>query len=66
MGRERSTFRQRDVTAAIKAAEAAGKEVFGVQIIRDGTIVLITAREAAPPEDTAAADFRKWRATHET
>jgi hypothetical protein len=64
MARAPLTFRQRDVTAAIKAAEAAGKEVFGVRIGRDGTIVLITAREAAP-EDTAEADFKKWRAAHE-
>lgn len=65
MARAPLTFRQRDVTAAIKAAEAAGKEVFGVRISRDGTIMLITARDGVP-EDTAEADFRKWLATHET
>jgi hypothetical protein len=65
MARAPLTFRQRDVTAAIKAAEAAGKEVFGVRISRDGTIVLITARETVP-EDTAETVFKKWRATHET
>lgn len=47
MSRGASTFRQRDVTAAIRAAEAAGKEVYRVEIGKDGKIVIITSREEA-------------------
>jgi hypothetical protein len=66
MGRARSTFRQRDVAAAIKAAEAAGKEVFGVRISPDGSIMVITAREATTVQETADEKFDRWLATHET
>ena len=43
--RRASTFRQRDITAAIKAAERAGKEVVRVEVGKDGKIVIITARD---------------------
>jgi hypothetical protein len=44
MARERLTFRQRDVTAAVKATEAAGWVVARVEIERDGRIVVIPTR----------------------
>jgi hypothetical protein len=44
--RRPSTFRQRDLTAAIKGAERAGKHVFSVEIAKDGTIKVNTFREA--------------------
>lgn len=45
-----STFRQRDVTAAIKAVRAAGEEVAGVEIATDGRIRVIVGREAIAAE----------------
>lgn len=45
MARARLTFRQRDVTAAIKAAQAAGHTVYGLWIGQDGSIHL----ELTPP-----------------
>jgi hypothetical protein len=45
VARVRLTFRQRDVTAAIKAVEAAGHKVSRVQIGQDGSIYI----ELAPP-----------------
>jgi hypothetical protein len=36
--RSRSTFRQADMTKAIRSAEAAGFEIGGVEVTRDGTI----------------------------
>lgn len=45
MARVRLTFRQRDVTAAIKAAEAAGHTVARVEISKEGSIIV----ELAPP-----------------
>ncbi len=47
MPRGRCTFRQRDVTAAVKAMIAAGCVVFRVVIDRQGQIVLETAEGAA-------------------
>jgi hypothetical protein len=53
-------FRQRDVTAAVKAVAAAGQRVDRVEIYPD-RIVVITAR---PGDDqpTAQNDFDKWLA----
>jgi hypothetical protein len=55
MARGSSTFRQRDVTAAIKAARAAGVEVARVEVDKDGKIVVITGKpdEAEPPQEQA-------------
>jgi hypothetical protein len=47
MARGACTFKQRDLTAAIKAARAAGVEVQRVEIDRDGKIVI---QAAAPTE----------------
>jgi hypothetical protein len=37
------TFRQRDVTAALKAAKAAGCEVERIEVGKDGRIIVILA-----------------------
>ncbi len=61
MPRSAITFRQQDVTRALRAAVAAGIEVQRVEIDKNGKIVLIfgdtEAREVCPP---AALDV--WRA----
>ena len=44
MPRGPSTFRQRDVTAAVKAVEAAGHKIARVGIGRDGRIIVFPAR----------------------
>lgn len=51
MARVPFNFRRRDLIAVIRAIEAAGKEVFGVEITPDGTIRVITHQPitAAPP-----------------
>ena len=41
MSRTAATFRQHDVTRALRAAGAAGCEVRRVEIDRDGKIVLV-------------------------
>ena len=53
MARVRLTFRQRDVTAAIKAVEAAGHVVKRVEIEHDGkiAIVLETRSNGKPASD---------------
>ena len=42
MARAPSTFRQQDVTRAVKAVTAAGVHMARMEIGRDGTIVLVT------------------------
>ena len=61
MARVPLTFRQRDVTAAIKAVEAAGKEVFGVEITPEGAIRVITRQPSAAPAGTA---LDRWLTNH--
>ncbi|HEY1301445.1 MAG TPA: hypothetical protein VGF07_13175 [Stellaceae bacterium] len=59
MPRERLTFRQRDITAAIKAVERAGHTVARVSISPDGNIVA----ELAPslvPLDAAEPEANPW------
>jgi hypothetical protein len=41
MSRTASAFRQNDITRALRAAGAAGREVRRVEIDRDGKIVLV-------------------------
>jgi hypothetical protein len=51
MPRGRCNFRQGDVTRAIRAAGAAGREVHRVEIDRDGKIILVLVeRPKAEPE----------------
>jgi hypothetical protein len=47
MSRAPQTFKQRDVAAAIRAAQQAGLQVKEVMISRDGQIRLIIAGETA-------------------
>jgi len=49
MARGRLTFRERDVTAAIRAVEKTGHKVARVSIGQDGSIVV----ELAPPVGSA-------------
>ena len=44
MSRGQQTFKQRDVTKAIKAAVKAGIDVERVEIDKNGKIVIVTAK----------------------
>jgi hypothetical protein len=51
MARGSLTFRQTDVTRAVRAVEAAGKLVRGVRVEKDGAILVIvgeTGKTEAP------------------
>jgi hypothetical protein len=55
LSRGPTTFRQRDVAAAIRAAKAAGLDVARVEVDKAGKIVVVTAKgvgatEASPNE----------------
>jgi len=60
MARTSSAFRQRDITAAVKAMVAAGQKVARVEVDKDGRIVMTVAdpddasvkrRDDETPED---------------
>ena len=48
MARAPSTFRQADITKAVKAVRLAGVDIVRVEVAKDGRIVIITAAEANP------------------
>jgi hypothetical protein len=50
MARAPSTFRQQDVTRAVKAVAAAGVHIARVEIDKSGKIVIITADTTDRPD----------------
>lgn len=61
MPRARCTFRQRDVTAALKAAVAAGVSVHGVRISAVGDIEVVIGQSPAQDLATADDELERWR-----
>jgi hypothetical protein len=55
-----STFRQRDVTAAVKGVERAGRQVARVEIGRDGRIVVIVCAGATAGESKPDPKANEW------
>jgi len=62
MARGPVAFKKRDVTAAVKAVVAAGCEVRGVEVSRDGRIVVLTGKPADPPTAGEGAGANPWDA----
>jgi hypothetical protein len=56
------TFRQRDVTAAVKAVEKAGCAVGRVEVHNDGKIVVVPTIAGA--EHKPETELDKWLETH--
>jgi hypothetical protein len=56
MGRAPSTFRQLDVTRAVKAVAAAGVHIARIEIDKSGKIVIITADPMGQPGETTEAN----------
>jgi hypothetical protein len=54
MSRAPSTFRQQDVTRAIRAVIAAGVDIAQIEVAKDGTIVIVTT--AVGPKTGAEAN----------
>jgi hypothetical protein len=56
MARTPSTFRQQDVTRAVKAVTAAGVHIARIEIDKAGKIVIITTDLADQPGESAEAN----------
>jgi hypothetical protein len=52
MTRAPATFRQQDVTRAIRAAIAAGVDIARIEVAKDGTIVIVTAADTELKAET--------------
>lgn len=57
MPRGACTFKQSDVTKAVKAVMAAGVEVARVEVDRDGKIIVVVGK--SPPAQSAP-DENEW------
>jgi hypothetical protein len=64
MPRAPSTFRQQDVTRAVKAVSAAGVHIARVEIGRDGTIVVVTRQPATSQQDDLDQELAEFEARH--
>jgi hypothetical protein len=64
MARAPSTFRQADVTKAVKAVRSAGVDIMRVELTKDGSIVIVT-REAQPAmQDDLDRELEEFAARH--
>ena len=56
MARAPSTFRQQDVTRAVKAVTAAGVHIARIEIDKAGKIVIIAADANGQPDESTEAN----------
>jgi hypothetical protein len=58
VGRAPSTFRQRDLTRAVKAVIAAGLHIAGIKVSAQGDIEVVTGDERA--QDSSLREVNEW------
>jgi ssDNA-binding replication factor A large subunit len=64
MARAPATFRQGDVTRAIRAAVAAGVDIARIEIARDGRIVIVTGKAQPAVQDDLDRELAEFEARH--
>ena len=64
MARAPSTFRQQDVTRAVKAVTAAGVHIARVDIDRAGKIVVVTQELPTSKQDDLDQELAEFEARH--
>jgi hypothetical protein len=64
MARSPLTFRQQDVTRAVKAVTAAGVDIARIEIGRDGKIVVVTQQPATSQQDGLDQELAEFEARH--
>jgi hypothetical protein len=66
MPRTPSTFRQQDVTRAVKAVAAAGVDIARVEIDSTGKIVIVTGKplEADGSKNALDQELQEWETRH--
>ena len=64
MSRAPATFRQSDVTKAIRAARKAGVENVRVEIAKDGRIVIVTGRAQPAVQEDLDRELEQFWARH--
>jgi hypothetical protein len=64
MTRAPSTFRQSDITKAIRAARKAGVENMRVEIAKDGRIVIVTGGAQPAVQDDLDLELEQFCARH--
>jgi hypothetical protein len=60
MARAPSTFRQQDVTRAVKAVAAAGVDILRVEVARDGRIVIVTGKAQPAVQDDLDRELEEF------
>jgi hypothetical protein len=59
VARDALTFKQQDVTRALRAAAAAGLEVRRIEIDKDGKIIVVTGKPKGAISDESSEDLRE-------
>lgn len=64
MARGPCTFKQQDVTRALRATVAAGIEVQRIEIDKDGKITVVAAGGSAPPDNDLDRELTEFEGRH--
>jgi hypothetical protein len=63
MGHGRCTFRETDLTRALRAAKKAGADVVRAEVARDGRIILVL-RNGEAPADGERNEWDEWHGSN--
>ena len=64
MARAPCTFRQADVTKAVKGVRAAGEAIMRVEVAKDGRIVIVTGEAQSAVQDDLDSELEAFCTRH--